>query len=359
MTKKTTNTHSIDNAISIELDLTLTGQGIVNFGGSDDRKNLKWASKREDGTYGVTASKNDNVKYGKFNAVLKDDGSIEVVPKISSGCIRNAIFGSRSSIMIDDTTWVHANATELYLLRGDLYADGGVRKKGAVTVGDAIKGNGAIPVEETCTRSGVRDSNSMFSVETLGDTVWNCRIILSIPELAFISLSDVQGRRAVPHGLEHMYADCLGKHFDFPAEITPYIKADSTTDVPETGILLDDKAVTKCVNYLLDRIYRIKILRANSYAEFSSVRMKVNRGGENIFNPVCIDLKPGDSVELTNCVTEYTADPEHAKREQEQLAKVEEKLKKAKEKKEKKTEADKGETEVAPADGKKAKPKKK
>ena len=275
----------------------INGKGCVNF---DDAKSQKFHLKK----LGITDFVgNDNVKLTKKAFFLKRDGDGDVVydeegnpiydfnVKISSGCLRNAIFRNDVECvnpMVKGSDMLASNymLSPVGITRGYMFADndkegnGTLKRKSPLTVSDAIQTNDAKAVLEIGTTSGDRNPTSMFYVESVGDIEYEFTAMIDMAQLMFIVADPLFDRLAikadwVDTGLAEKM---LAMHFPNISKpiIGHFTKSAKclTQDISEYGIILNKEIVDYLVKYLLKRILGASIKRNTGYANVTSISIK-------------------------------------------------------------------------------------
>ena len=254
---------------NIKIQLTTKGQGIVNFDSTDQKFMLNKSA-------GANIITHDNTKIAKATYSKDANGNIVRTVKVSSQCIRQAIYCVKHNpnIMYSQSLFNDSISSMAALVLGYMHAHekkGTAKKKSPLVVTDAQEVSGAIPTFNTHSNSGDRNDTSLYYVEEVGDTRFETTLLLDLSELKHIVLSDTYGRNSVfPDGEEALKAKLREKY----GEISEgYYKMEGEDgSVPEYGAELSDEAVAAIVKDLIARIKQLRISRANGYLEFDSMK---------------------------------------------------------------------------------------
>lgn len=266
---------------AVKFEINLKGRGVVNF---DDSSKRFLMMKYE----GVNKSDylNDNVKIAKKE--YTEDG---FKLKISSGCMRKAIYADTMEyvtpeIAYSKTVLGSAIASPTMLTRGYMFAvkDGvSVKRKGVLSISDAIQTNDAKIIVETCTASGQRNDTSMFGVENVGDITYKSVGSISIKDLQFVSTDPRYDRLAVPHDWidneTSIYRTALKCNIPNIEPKVGYFMAKTSLNklgrYAESGMVINNEAVKSIVKELLANIRKLSITRATAFAEVESFKIKL------------------------------------------------------------------------------------
>lgn len=273
----------------------IKGNGIVNYDGKDQ----KWMLKKYKYDEWGNALKFDNIKIAKHAIVRSgndDNGKpqYDVRLKISSNCLRNAIFKEdhpfqNPMIMHSKKLLNMSIASIAGLLRGYMFEQEGftgLKRKSPVIITDAEQTAGALSTIDLHTTSGAKrtkesedDSSdtSLFYKETVGDAEYSFKGAINLADLQFISLSDTFDRMAVnPDDFQTLYRPHLetsvGSKVDDPAF---YLMNSAVNAVPEEGVLLSQNQTALLVKEFFKRLLALNIMRnASGYASLSDLQIK-------------------------------------------------------------------------------------
>lgn len=361
---------------SIMFKFVIKGKGIVNFGSKEDGFILKkyipewWGYLRH-----------NNYKVAKH--IIKEVGVNEkgnpiydVKLKISSACIRNAIFSGDQPFHNPDL--IHAPkalikliASAVGVLRGYMFEvkGGGIKRKSPVTITDAIQIGDEKPTmdigTQTCPKNpdskGEKDLDeegglSVHYKESAGNVEYLAHGAIDLCELQFISLSQKYDRLALNPDYFDSYKVLLEDTVG--GEIKKGFYTRGVNGLPEEGILLNNDQCIHLIKDFFTRLLGFRIVRGGGgMAEISQLKVKFLKDpiedkfsedeGWHKVSSIVDDLKlSGDMVhqfytELSQEESEALyAEMDKGKKEISDAKKIE-KAKKAEEKKAKKAEAQK------------------
>lgn len=300
------------NVRSIQFELTLNGQGCVNFDSAEQLEFLRSVGivKYGDPSFYNKGKALTNVLFSKKNFRKSDDGTTEYHVKVSSECLRNAIFkngmpNQSPTIMNIPHVLYAAIAHPDSLIRGYMYADkkGTLKKKSPLYVTDAEE-QGAWRTSiatDFHSRSGQKESNegkdsadakdtSIYKIENIGNITYIAHGGIDVQELGFISADPIYDRMAVnvDGGVnETIFLDVLSKNLDIDRPEFKYYYLDNTytaDEWAERGILLDNNSINKLIKRVLKNILNININRRNAYLMTNSLNITVftDNGAETI-----------------------------------------------------------------------------
>ena len=254
---------------TIKIQLTTKGQGTVNFDSPDQKFMLNKSA-------GANIISHDNTKIAKATYSKDANGNIVRTLKVSSQCIRQAIYCVKHNpnIMYSQSLFNDSISSMAALVLGYMHASdkrGTAKRKSPLTVTDAKEISGAIPTFNTHSNSGDRNDTSLYYVEEVGDTRFENTLLIDLSELKHIVLSDTYGRNSVfPDGEEALKAKLREKYGEISEGY--YRMEGEDGSVPEYGAELSDEAVVAIVKDLIARIKQLRISRANGYLEFDSMK---------------------------------------------------------------------------------------
>ena len=291
------------NVRSIQFELTLNGEGCVNF---DSAEQLEFLNSVGIVRYGDPSFYNggkalSNILFAKKNFRLTDDSKCEFHVKVSSECLRNAIFkegmpAQSPTIMNIPHVLYSAIAHPDSLIRGYLYTDkkGTLKKKSPLYITDAeeIGPWRRSVITDFHSRSGQKDSNegkgkedakdnSIYKIENVGAVTYLAKGGIDVQELGFISADPLYDRAAVNvdgGANETIYLDVLSKNLQIekPKFKLYYLNNAYTADEwAERGILLGSEAVNTLINRTLKNILNISIIRRNAFLKTASLKLTV------------------------------------------------------------------------------------
>lgn len=254
---------------TIKIQATLRGQGIVNFDSTDQKFMVNKSA-------GANIIAHDNTKIAKATYAKDANGNITRTVKVSSQCIRQALYCVKHNpnIMYSQSLFNDYISSMASIVLGYMFANdkkGAAKRKSPLVVTDAQEVSGAIPTFNTHSNSGDRNDTSLYYVEEVGDTRFETTLLLDLSELKHIVLSDTYGRNSVfPDGDEALKAKLREKYGEISEGFFKMEGEDGS--VPEYGAELSDEAVVSIVKDLIARIKQLRIVRANGYLEFDSMK---------------------------------------------------------------------------------------
>lgn len=277
---------------------TIKGNGIVNY----DAKDQKWMLKKYKFDEWGSALKFDNIKIGK-HALVKTGNDENGKPqydvrlKISSNCLRNAIFKEdhpfQNSMILHSKKLLNMSiASVASLLRGYMFEQEGftgLKRKSPVIITDAEQTAGELSTIDVHTTSGAKrtkgseddaSDTSLFYKETVGDVEYSFKGAINLPDLQFIPLSDTFDRMAVnPDDFETLYRPHLEKSVGSTVDDPGFYMINSAVNaIPEEGVLLSQPQTALLVKEFFKRLLSLTITRnASAYATLSTLQVKFVR----------------------------------------------------------------------------------
>lgn len=260
---------------SIKIQVTFKGQGIVNYD-CKDQKQVILDTKTMNLPRDNQGKIRDNLKIAKATYSVDANGNTSRTIKVSSQCLRQAIYGIKHNpnIMYSDELFNDAISSKHALVGGYMYVNekkGAAKRKSPLVVTDAHEVSGAISMFNVHSNSGDRNETSLYYVEEVGQTRFISDMFIDLSELKHITLSDTYGRNSVfPDGEEMLKRKLIEKY----GEITEgffHMEGEEGV-VPEYGAELSDAAVVNIFRDLMSHIKQLRIVRANGYLEFESMK---------------------------------------------------------------------------------------
>jgi len=274
---------------------TIKGNGIVNYDGKDQ----KWMLRKHKADEGGAALTFDNFKVAKHAYIkIGEDANgkplYDVRLKISSNCLRNAIFKEdhpfQNSMILHSKKLLNMSiASVAGLLRGYMFEQEGftgLKRKSPVIITDAEQTAGELSTIDLHTTSGAKrtkenendaSDTSLFYKETVGDAEYSFKGSINLVDLQFISLSDAFDRMAVnPDEFATYYRPNLekavGGKVDDPGH---YLMNSAVNAIPEEGVLLSQAQTALLVQEFFKRLLSLTITRnASGYAALSGLQIK-------------------------------------------------------------------------------------
>lgn len=319
------------NVRSIQFELTLDGEGCVNFDSAEQLEYLRSVGivKYGDSSFFNNGKPLSNVLFSKKNfRTSPTDDVVEYHVKVSSECLRNAIFKEgmpfqSPTIMNIPHVLYSAIAHPDSLVRGYMYASKTVslKKKSPLYITDAEEVGAwrRSIATDFHSRSGQKDSNegkssddakdnSIYKIENVGKVTYSAKGGIDVQELGFISGDPLYDRMAINvdgGGNEILYLDTLSKNLNInnPEFKYYYLKNSYTNDEwAERGILLDNATINNLIKRTLKNILNISVIRRNAF-------LKTNKLTIHVFTDNNVE-----TVEVTNdnidslyfeCITNY------------------------------------------------------
>lgn len=272
----------------IQLNLTLEGQGLVNYNGNDVprrfiHKMLENGKVSANGSFG---------KENMYKTTIIDDNGNEKnidIPKkiISSNLLRKMILGDENLVNADKLSKIDKLRIAL-LSQDNTIARGfavmgrnvNLKRKTAVMVTDAEQISDTITWVETRTAEGERDSTSLFYKETCGAIEYSSKIVFDVKQLQFISVDDNYDRMSLAEKdvngfIEHIdgrYGENNAKYGNWG---TTHLNV-----IGEQGIVLSDKVVTNIIRGTIKRMLDVNIQRAGAYAKTKGIEISLGYEGD-------------------------------------------------------------------------------
>lgn len=280
---------------SIVFELELEGQGIVN-NDSTEQQNIFWADYNENKVNNKDASMHrllNDVQNGKSNfnfakkTFFKDEkGRLDYKIKISSDCLRNAIFSKSAVAYIGNIVhnpYVKFSfiGSHMGLSRGYLTTNGkdaeSHKRKSTFTLTDAIQTNNAVSSMETFSKSGQKSETSLFKKETIGEITYKSKGFIDLAQTQFISLDPLFDRKSfdsdeMPY-FNQFYKMNFNKKTD--ANLGYFLLNNSAIEIPEYGVKLDEDSVLENVKYVLKNIFNLSINRTKAYCRVKELKIKL------------------------------------------------------------------------------------
>jgi hypothetical protein len=285
---------------------SLKGRGVVNYDGKDAR----WALQKYIGRMEKALSF-DNVKVAKHSIrkIGEEDGKpkYEVRLKISSACIRHAIFEADQPF--HNPLIVHAPkplirliSSVVGLLRGYMFEVKGVsniKRKSPVLFTDAEQSNDTVSTFDIGSQLAPKvekesaDDASGLTLhykECICEVVYDFEGAIDLNLLQFISMSQMYDRLAFNPDYLEDYRVGLKNTLGSEAPTRGwYIYKTASNGLPEEGLLLTQEQVVVLVREFFTRLLRLCIIRGGGgYAKLENLRVK------HISDPI-IDLSSDES----------------------------------------------------------------
>jgi hypothetical protein len=185
---------------NVKFEIELEGHGIVNYDSGDQK--FLWNRESKAGNKNKFTSADNNNMYAKKHYFRNENGDLDYKIKISSDCLRQAIF-SGDAIVTNPKVVHHKTllnsfiGSTLGMVRGYMFAtkQETLKRKSPLTITSAIQTNDAESYMEFYSRSGekvVKDDSgtgdtTIFNKESIGDITYSARGFFNINNLEFIS----------------------------------------------------------------------------------------------------------------------------------------------------------------------------
>jgi hypothetical protein len=273
----------------VNFNVTLEGNGIVNFD-SGEQKYL-WNRESKAGFKNKFTSADNNNMYAKKHYIRNENGELDYKIKLSSDCLRNAIF-SGDAIATNPSITHHSVllnsfiGSTLGLVRGYMFATKTniLKRKSPLTITSATQTNDAESYMEFFSRSGMKkigdDSGTkdttIFNKETIGDITYEAKGFINIQSLQFLSSDPIFDRFSFNSDeFELLKTFLSGNLPKFDSEMGYYSLKTSAIDVAEFGIKLNQENIIFLIKETLKRILSINILRSGSFAKTTGLTIEL------------------------------------------------------------------------------------
>lgn len=296
---------------NVKFEVELEGHGIVNYDSGDQK--FLWNRESKAGNKNKFTSADNNNMYAKKHYFRGEDGSLDYKLKISSDCLRNAIF-SGDAIVTNPKIMHHKVllnsfiGSTLGLVRGYMFANKQetIKRKSPLTITSAIQTNNTESYMEFYSRSGEKvvgdDSGTgdttIFNKESIGDMSYSARGFFNIGDLEFISADTNHDRCSFNPDDYSILKIFLSKSLpNFDAEPGYYQLTTATTEAGEYGIKLTNEQVVYLIKEALKRIYNINITRSGSYAKLNKMRIQLVSDTINLENNKWVEITSISDIE--------------------------------------------------------------
>lgn len=318
---------------SVDLTIGASGHGVVNWNGAT-------AMRGGDGTTynnhtlpklrGFTPLTGEVSEKGYKYRKEPVDIDFKLNPLyISQNCIRHHLFRDHAFDLAYAEKIEHFQriiASKTGLIRGFVIPNKSYKRTSPLLVEDFIEqtGNGNF---EQFGKAGLKDSNSIFSKTTFGDTVYIGKASISIEDLQFISLDQKFDRPAM------IVKDNEGQ--ELADMIVAYIKTIDDTQNPtatfhhnyvrkgtilhqgEAGILLNQDAISILVEYTIESIKNLFIKQGKGYMMVDELKIDYNDTNRTMRikkDEGCITPTPTDEYAIYYVAEELAPDAKASKK---------------------------------------------
>lgn len=148
-------------------------------------------------------------------------------------------------------------------------------KRGRIlTITHAVQNNDAIPTLGVATTAGVRDRNSLFYKELVGNITYEFKGSINLKNLMFIEMTDENDNLALHPDYFNVFRDSFKKNTGL--EITEnqvgyYITNGQAESIKRYGILLNKEQINYLIKYTLKEIAKVNIDKSTGFAQISSL----------------------------------------------------------------------------------------
>lgn len=288
----------VNGVKSVDFKVKAIGNGVVNWNGTtpvrgSDGKELNnhMMPKLRGYTNETGKIKEENgYKYKKLATEINfKDNPLYV----SQNCIRHHLFKDQANDMHfaakkgSDKDPRKLLVSISGLLRGYVVPNTQCKRKSPLLIEDFVDqlGNGNF---EQFGNSGEKDSNSIYSKTTFGETNYIANGSISIEDLQFISLDKKFDRESLVLKNEKEGIELAKELTNFIASLDPsvsssvnveygdFVRVGTIYDEPEKGLLLNEAAVSILVDLMLEMIEDLSIKQAKGWLSVSSMEVDYN-----------------------------------------------------------------------------------
>jgi len=288
----------MDKVKEIIFKVKLKGNGVVNFGDKEDKKNYKRSNLNS-----KFGSRHDNVNYANKN--LYKNGSIFIKDKdgndielddlsyklvISSNSLRHDIFkmdamNQSPNITHNEAILYSYIASPANILRGYMFTSKGaetIKRTTPITIVAAEQTCNAVSTIKISSRSGMKNidpdkkDNTLYYKESVGAIEYATHGSIDLMGLQFVSCDVLFNRYSYNPDYFELYKTFLKSRIDnFDSELGYYMQKKSIIDIPEFGFKFSNENVVQLVKEFFQRLIRVNILRSGAYAKVVSVDYKL------------------------------------------------------------------------------------
>ena len=295
----------------VKFNVEFEGHGIVNYD-SKEQNYLWYLESNKNGNENKFKSNNNNNMYAKKSYSSDENDILNYKIKVSSGCVRNAIFKC-DSIAINPSIAHHKVllnsfiGSPLAIIRGYLESEvESIKRKSALTITSAVQTNNAVSNMEFCSRSGAKVSkkesgsadNTIFNKETIGDITYEAKGFINIQELEFICADPIFDRCSFNSDDFEILKVFLSKNLpNFDSELGYYNLKTSYVDQAEYGIKLNNENIIFLIKETLKRILSVTVLRSGAYFKTKSLSIELVNDPFNSKNNIIIDINNYEDID--------------------------------------------------------------
>jgi hypothetical protein len=287
----------VEGIRSVDFRIEAQGHGVVNWNGNVALRDNK--SGKEIENHSVPKLRGFTNLSGKVKEengykykISANEIDVNKTPMyISQNCFRHHLFRDQANDMHELT---ESNVSDFLctvsgLLRGYVIPSKQWKRKSPLLLEDLVEKAGNANFEQLST-SGDRDSNSIFSKTTFGDTHYIGYGSINIEDLQFIVLDGRFDRAAM--NTSKVDAQALAKSIQNVLQATDsnlsptvtfdetYVRNGTIFSEGEAGLLLNGDAIAILVDVMLDMIKDLSIQQAKGYMSVTSVLVDYNNSSK-------------------------------------------------------------------------------
>lgn len=278
---------------SVDFKIKALGHGVVNWNGStslNGGEGITFNNHSMPKLRGYT-NLTGKIKEGTGFKYLKEAGDInfkETPLYVSQNCIRHHLFKDQAFDLhfADGKNIQKVLSSIMGLVRGYVVTSIQCKRTSPLLLEDFVDqlGNGNF---EQHSRAGDRNSSSIFSKTTFGDTEYLSYGSISIEQLQFISL-DSKFDRAAMSNIKEGQGEIIAKEIsDFIKSLSPslnpvttfhpnYVRKGTIFEEGEMGILLDEVSIKVLIDYTLEQLSNLAIRQAKGYMYVDEITVDYN-----------------------------------------------------------------------------------
>jgi len=292
----------VEGIKSVDFLIRASGNGVVNWNGTTPVRGLDGKELNNHMLPKLRGYNNETGKIKEENGYRYKKLATEINFKetplyVSQNCIRHHLFKDQSSDM-HFASKKGSNLDSKFLLmsisgllRGYVIPSTQCKRKSALIMTDFVDelGNGNF---EQFGNSGEKDSNSIYSKTTFGETKYNAKGSISIEDLQFISLdkkfdresyvvkNEVEGHKLAKELTEFLKElDPLSNSKPL-AEFGEYYRKGSIYRECESGILINQDGLKILIKIQLELIENLSIKQAKGWLQVESLELDYNNSSK-------------------------------------------------------------------------------
>lgn len=288
--------NKIEGIKSVDFKIKAVGNGVVNWNGmmpvrlfnGEDYKNHILPKLR-----GYNNEKTKEETGYRYKKMVNEIDFKETPMYVSSNCIRHHLFKDQSH----DMHFVSKKGSDKDpkklllsvsgLLRGFVIPNSQCKRKSPLLIEDFIDqlGNGNF---EQFGNSGEKDSNSIYSKTTFGETLYSAKGSISIEDIQFISLdkkfdreslvirNDKEGEELAQEMEKFIASLDYEKGKNVKVEYGEFIRIGTIYNESEKGLLLNETAISILVDLMIEMIKELSINQGKGWLSVSSIELDYN-----------------------------------------------------------------------------------